>query len=200
MVIDRNIICPYCAHEYRYLGFTGYSKCSECGIHYHIDSDPVCIKLFKYRGEITPHKVETISSRTKKPSGVIEFSIPPGFKEDCYQWLGYDNTCRLLREVCPSCTHHPECSLSKSARRAMGENYPIFPAEWLIVSQDFNIEFSDRSTYILCHRYDDGQQELFPDLFQKANYLPQAEKSYYVMAFDGLGDVEWDTHTLENID
>lgn len=176
MIIEKDVVCPYCDEEFSYVGFTEFTLCPVCNIHFNIYEEPY-FDPYSLEYEKKPHKHVVEGSKKGVGKVALSYLVPGGFEVSYNQSLSYENSCRCLREICPSCMYNPECSLKKSALLAMGGNYPIFPAEWLIVSSTPSIAPSVLPhNYIICHRYNDGQIELMPGMFPKVNYLPQAEK------------------------
>lgn len=201
-LIEKDVMCPFCATEASHFGFTEYWKCPACGTCSHVEALPETVRLVGYEGKAVKHKVEAIDPRTKEPKGELTFRIPPGFEPSHEQWLNYDNSCRCIREICSSCIKKSSCGLLKAVRHAMGENYPIFPADWLIIRQSIHtyFELRDHNTYVICYMYDDGQTDLFEKQFPKAHYLPQASKKRYVWDLSHP-DNRWagEVHTLKNV-
>lgn len=106
--------------------------------------------------------------------------IPKGWKPAWQQWQSRHQTHRLLHsmnygcagclkeaERCPKCGHQEgeeRCELVQEVCRAMGEDYPFFAKDWLIVGWDygydgdypdwFTQEFGSPQSWILCKRRD----------------------------------------------
>ncbi len=76
--------------------------------------------------------------------------IPEGWKPAWDQWQNREQTHRFLRSKnygCAGCRRNRPpimpCNLYDGVCQAMGENYPFWPADWLIISWDFDADYPD---------------------------------------------------------
>lgn len=88
------------------------------------------------------------------PANVTQ--IPP------HSWAGptYESGDYVLRHYCNSCTQQSTCGIRKDVLRAMGEDMPGWPEEWIpIRAQGIGFTGPDKELY-LCTEYHATQMTL----------------------------------------
>ena len=74
------------------------------------------------------------------------FELPEGFRASRDQWQSMKQTTDLLHSKefgCEGCELNPECEIQKAIRQAIGENYPLWPKDWLVIEWDGIGEWSE---------------------------------------------------------
>jgi hypothetical protein len=90
----------------------------------------------------------------KTQEEVAGFKIPKGWKPADNQWQSRDQTGKFLSSKkfgCAGCTKKKECQIRKEILTAMGEDYPFWPAPWLVISSIRLRSFRLPSKRILCN-------------------------------------------------
>lgn len=85
--------------------------------------------------------IERDLTMTCSQEEISQFEIPEHWEAKRQQWLTRRLTVELMKAPefgCEGCKQNDTCEIKKAACMAMGENYPIFPADWLVLQYDYD--------------------------------------------------------------